>query len=592
MEFLHLIAKVLWGPWTPWLLFLSGILFTIWSRFTQYMAMTHGFAVVRGVYDRPEDPGAINHFQALSAALSGTVGLGNIGGVALAISLGGPGALFWMWMVALFGMALKTVEITLAMMYRNTDDPDNPHGGAMWVVEKTLGTKGGIWKPVAKVIGIFFSLTLINSALTSSSMFQTWNIATVTEGYFGVPRIGSGIVIAILVGTVIIGGIKRIGHVAAKLVPFMCVLYILSAFAVLARHVGEIPNLLWFIVESAFQTTEATGAFIGGGIGYAFIQGMKRALYSNEAGQGSAPIAHAAAKTDEPAREGIVGGLGPFIDTICICTITALVILSTGTWNREAIGTFGAEITLQKIDGSPVPTWKVVASTERENLPVARLDEWNAGADFFLLAKVEGATRKNNKSNLVKVLGEVIEIQDEKSSEAASLISLQWGEIVLNPGDWEGLPTNLTLVDKSVHREYGGANLTAHAFDREYPGLGKWLVTVASWLFGFSTLISWCYYGEQGIVYLLGNRAVLPYKILFLIGVLYGAAGISGTTHILLVIDIGTGFMLWANLPIVLFLGHLAIKSLSDYGKRLKRGDFHPHAPPPLKEVVEGKDVE
>ena len=151
-----MIADLLWGPWTPWLLFLSGILFTVWSRFTQYMAMTHGVAVVRGIYDRPDDPGAINHFQALSAALSGTVGLGNIGGVALAIGLGGPGALFWMWMVALFGMALKTVEITLAMLYRNTDDPDNPHGGAMWVVEKALGSKGGIWKPVARVMRYFF----------------------------------------------------------------------------------------------------------------------------------------------------------------------------------------------------------------------------------------------------------------------------------------------------------------------------------------------------------------------------------------------------------------------------------------------------
>ncbi len=592
MEILHSISNILWGPWTPWFLFASGVVFTIWTRFTQYMSMTHGVAVVRGIYDRPEDPGAINHFQALSAALSGTVGLGNIGGVALAIGLGGPGALFWMWMVALFGMALKTVEITLAMMYRNTDDPDNPHGGAMWVVEKALGSKGGIWKPVAKVIGVFFSLTLINSALTSSSMFQTWNIATITESYFGVPRIGSGIVIALLVGLVIVGGIKRIGHVAAKLVPLMCALYLLSSFAVLAQHVGEIPELLLVIVKSAFQPTEATGAFIGGGIGYAFMQGMKRALYSNEAGQGSAPIAHAAAKTNEPAREGIVGGLGPFIDTICICTITALVILSTGTWNREAIGDFGSEISLSKIEGKEVPTWEVDASEALENLPAMRLDEWNEGADFYLLAKVEGATMKKNANSLVKVFGEVVEVSGENSPEAAPAFAIRWSEITLDPNEWEGNPDGLALVGSGVHREYGGASMTAHAFDLEYPGLGKWLVTLASWLFGFSTLITWSYYGEQGIVYLFGNRGVLPYKILFLIGILYGAAGITGTTHILLVIDIGTGSMLWANLPIVIALGYLAVNSLKDYGKRLKAGEFHPHAAPPITKVVDGSDVE
>ncbi len=199
----------------------------------------------------------------------------------------------------------------------------------------------------------------------------------------------------------------------------MCAFYILLSFAVLAKHIAEIPGLLLLIVESAFQPTEAAGAFVGGGMGYAFIQGMKRALYSNEAGQGSAPIAHAAAKTNEPAREGIVGGVGPFIDTICICTITALVILSTGTWNREAIGDFGSGISLSRIENHAAPglAWEVKASTNFDYLPLMQLEAWHVGADFFLLAEVEeGAVLRENESRLVKIMGEVVEMQPESGT--------------------------------------------------------------------------------------------------------------------------------------------------------------------------------
>ncbi|MBW3541628.1 MAG: alanine:cation symporter family protein, partial [Planctomycetes bacterium] len=185
MDFINALVAILWGPWTPWVLLAAGLIFTVWTRFTQALALTHGVAVIRGVYDSPDDPGAINHFQALSAALSATVGLGNIGGVALAIGTGGPGALFWMWVVGLFGMALKTVEVTLAMLYRNTDEPDNPHGGAMWVVHHVIGGKGGVWKPIGRAIGIFFCITLLTSAVTGGNMFQAWSVATLTERYFG-----------------------------------------------------------------------------------------------------------------------------------------------------------------------------------------------------------------------------------------------------------------------------------------------------------------------------------------------------------------------------------------------------------------------
>ena len=588
MELLQATVDLLWGPWTPWFLFTAGVLFTVWTRFTQYAAMTHGLAVLRGHYDRPEDPGAINHFQALSAALSGTVGLGNIGGVALAIGLGGPGALFWMWVVGFFGMALKTIEITLAMMYRNTDDPENPHGGAMWVVDKVLGKKGGAWSFLGKVLGAFFCITLINSALTGSSMFQSWNVASLTEGYFGLPRIASGILMALLVGLVIIGGIKRIGQVAAKLVPFMCALYILSALAVLAIHLNEIPQLLWTVVASAFRPTDASGAFLGGSLGFAFMQGMKRALYSNEAGQGSAPIAHAAAKTGESAREGIVGGIGPFIDTLCICTLTALVILSTGTWNRPAIGQFESEISLARDPFADEPTWIIQATDDIAALPESGHGSWSRGTVFFLLAEAVDAKHMESGGNVVKVSGRIAAPPEKPGHGPTPSLHIQWQSVVLNEEHWTGVPASVNLHDLGVHREYGGANLTAHAFDREFAGLGKWLVTMAAWLFAISTMITWSYYGEQGIVYLFEGRGTLIYKVAFLAGIIYGAAGIGSTGHIVTIIDLSTGAMLWANLPIVLALGHLAVKALRDYNRRLKAGELPVHRLPPITEGIDG----
>ncbi len=595
MGFVESITGILWGPWTPWILLAAGVLFTVWTRFTQYTAMTHGVQVVRGVYDDPDDPGAINHFQALSAALSATVGLGNIGGVALAIGIGGPGAIVWMWLVGFFGMALKTVEITLAMMYRNVDDPDNPHGGAMWVVDRVLGDKGGRWKAVAKAIGVFFCITLVISTITGGNMFQTWNVAGLTEAYFGVPRIATGIVMAVLVGAVIIGGIKRIGNVAGKLVPFMCVLYILAALAVLAANVGEIGPMFALIFKSALNPVGAGGAFIGGTVGFAFMQGMKRALFSNEAGQGSAPIAHAAAKTDEAAREGIVGGIGPFIDTLCICTLTALVILSTGTWNRDAIGPLDGGVQLVQTEtdaeGEPVehPTWRVEASTDISALPESRyFDEWLEETNFYVVAEVEGATHIESGRTRIQLTGEVVDpTKDEENPEASDegpvKLAIEWDYHAFAPDEWEGVPTAFTILDDAgVHRAYDGATLTGHAFDRQFPGLGKWLVTLAAWLFAISTMISWSYYGEQGMVYMVGDRGVLPYKVAFLLFAI-AATNIDSDKHMVILMDLGTGAMLWANIPIVVCLGFLAVRELNTYGRKLRAGEFTRHDKPPGK---------
>jgi len=357
---------VLWHNVVLYIVLATGILFTIWTRFGQATALTHGWKVIRGQYDDPADPGAINHFQALSAALSATVGLGNIGGVALAIALGGPGAVFWMWVVGLVGMALKMTEVTLSMLYRNTDDPDNPHGGPMWVVKQGIARMNPRYAWAGSLVGALFCITLLISTITGGNMFQAWNVGEITESYFGIPSVFTGIVLAIVVALVIIGGIKRIGNVAGHLVPVMMALYILGGLFVLAVNLEHIPSMFALIIQGAFSSVEASGAFIGGTAGYAFLFGMKRALFSNEAGQGSSPIAHSAAKTPYPVREGIVALLEPMIDTIIVCTMTALVIVTSGAWlPMEGVETpTGVALTMAAFDwGLPGGAWLVTFGT-------------------------------------------------------------------------------------------------------------------------------------------------------------------------------------------------------------------------------------
>lgn len=571
------INRVIWNSPTFAVLLGTGILLSVWSKFIQYRALTHGVQVLRGKYDSKADPGAINHFQALSAALSGTVGLGNIGGVALAIGVGGPGALFWMWMTGFFGMAIKATEVTLAMMYRDTSDPDNPHGGAMYVIKRGFGDRVGGWaKPVAWAIGALFCVTLLISTMTGGNMFQAWNVADITNQYFGVPTIATGIVLALLTGIVILGGIKRIGDVAGRLVPFMCGLYLLAGIAVLIVKAANVPQLLLYVVRDAFSPTEAGGAFLGATAWFGLTTGLRRALFSNEAGQGTSPIAHCAAKTNEPVREGVVAGLEPFVDTCLVCTLTALVILSTGTWNREPVGPFQGEIAIVERDGA----WVVQSTNAVESLPeLPEPDFWAPGNGFFLVAEVDDLA-SDTGTRLVRVSGSVQPSPD--SPEKLEIV-------------WSTPPPGARLVDNGVHRDLIGAALTGLAFDRAIPGLGKWLVTLACWLFAFSTLISWSYYGEQGMVYLFGERSVPAYKVLFcLCTVAVTFPGfITSDVQLGNLSDLGTGVMLFANVPIVLAMAYQAIRAQNDYFHRLDTGQMPPpHEAPAIVDVVEGTDVE
>ena len=298
----------------------TGLFVTISLGFIQIKRLKHSFQVVLGKYDNPEDEGDVTHFQALSAALSATIGIGNIAGVAIAIRLGGPGALFWMWVTALLGMALKYAECTLSHQYRVINEDGSASGGPMYYIEKGLGPK---WKSLA----VFFATCAVICSFCTGNMNQANTIAQTFASY-NIPIWFSGLTIALLVGLVIIGGIKRIAAVASKLVPTMAILYVLGALVILINHANYILPSFISIFKEAFSLEAGWGGLLT-----VIMWGVRRGLYSNEAGQGSAPIAHAAAKTKESAREGAVALMGPFIDTIIVCTMTGLAILSTNVLN-------------------------------------------------------------------------------------------------------------------------------------------------------------------------------------------------------------------------------------------------------------------
>ena len=558
---LAFLNSILWHDYVLYGIVGTGVLFTVWSGFSQYRALTHGPAVLRGVYNDPSDPGAINHFQALSAALSATVGLGNIGGVALAIALGGPGAIFWMWVIGFLGMGIKLTEVTMSMLYRNTDDPDNPHGGPMWVAYRALERRN--MPRLGRTIGVVFCVMLLGSTATGGNMFQAWNVGELTQEYFGVPSWLTGIVLAVLVGLVIIGGIRRIGKVTATLVPLMVALYLAAGCYVLALNVADIPAMFALIVKSAFVPTEAAGAFVGGTAASAFLFGLKRAIFSNEAGQGSSPIAHSAAKTDEPVREGLVAGLEPFIDTIVVCTFTALIILSTGVWNRAPDVAFE----------EPPAATRTEAGWQFAPTSVGGPD-WQAGDHVSMVVR---AHTKADGFDRHKISG--------VAETDGTALTIRWETFASN--------AEPVIVGNGFYRTYVGATLTAKAFDSVTPGLGKWLVSISAWLFAISTMISWSYYGEQGLIFLAGEKPVLGYRIVYCALIIVATLGFVRTaTDLDNVIGIGTGVMVLANIPICWLFGYQAMRAYKNYVARLKSGRMGPEHPPPgLDDLLSGRDV-
>ena len=321
------LVGLIWGFPMVCLLIGSGLLFTILLWGVQFRAFGHAIAIVRGKFDNKDDPGEISHFKALTTALSATIGLGNIAGVAIAVKTGGPGAIFWMTLAGIVGMVTKYCEASLSLLYRKIDDKGRVLGGPMQYIAQGLGDK---FRPLA----IFFALSCIISSFGISNMFQSNQTASILNNFFSINHWVTGLVLAFAVGFVILGGLQRIAKTTSVLVPFMGGIYILGALFVICMHIERIPELVALILRDAF-----TGeAIAGGSFGAVLIAGVRRACFSNEAGIGSAAMAHCAAATKEPVREGIVAMLGPFIDTVVICNMTALVILISGGWQGDAEG--------------------------------------------------------------------------------------------------------------------------------------------------------------------------------------------------------------------------------------------------------------
>ncbi|MEM1013736.1 MAG: amino acid carrier protein [Planctomycetota bacterium] len=608
-NFVNDLNGILFSQYVITTLLITGLIFTVLTLFGQWRAVTHGIDVVRGKYDEKDDPGAISHFQALATALSATVGLGNIAGVAIAVSLGGPGAVFWMWIIGILGMALKMTEVTQSMLYRNTEDPKNPHGGPMFVAKYGFERLG--LPKVGAFIGGLFVVTLLISAATGGNMFQVWNAADTTFTNFNFPKLYTGAILASITFLVIIGGIRWIGRVASIIVPFMCVVYLLAALWVLGNNITAIPGMLWDIVVAGIgydQTAGVGGAFVGGTVGFAIIQGMKRALFSSEAGQGSAPIAHAAVKTDEPVREGVVAGLEPLIDTVIVCTITALVLLSTGAFNREAEATFAANTDLRIIqatgdDGEPLEdTWTLADTmslpsktefyrTLETTDPFRDIDadavpEYKPGEPVFV--RVEASKDADSGSRLRKLFGEI----KVKESAAEATTQPSTSDVYI---DWGTITSERVPVlaknesgeeDRGLYVEYIGSTLTSHAFDRTTPGLGKYLITLAVWLFAISTIISWSYYGEQGVVFLTSGlseggqkAALLIYKALYcgliMVTVLPIPGWLSTADQLDMWTTLGLGVMLVVNVPLMWLFGMKAMAAYHDYIGRFTAGPMH-----------------
>lgn len=352
-----LFKDILGFPLIVIILLLGAFIFTIYFKFINVRGFAHAIEIIKGKYDNPEDDGQISHFQALTSALSATIGLGNIAGVAVAVSLGGPGAVFWMILIAFFSMSAKFVSCTLGQLYRKVNPDGTVDGGPMYYLDIALTKKG--MGALGKILGVMYAIFIIGGAFGGGNMFQANQSYALVGSLTGINSLVYGIVLAILVGAVIIGGIERIGQTTEKIVPAMVLLYVGASLFIIVTNIGKLGGVLTSIFNEAFAPEAIYGGFIG-----VLVTGIKRAVFSNEGGVGSASIAHSAAKTDEPVREGIVAMVGPFIDTIVVCFMTASVILITKDANplyQVGGGINGAELTSAAF-GSAISWFPIILS--------------------------------------------------------------------------------------------------------------------------------------------------------------------------------------------------------------------------------------
>ena len=533
-------------PFMVILLLGAGVFLTVRLGFVQLRRLGHGFAVTSGKYDDPDEPGDVTHFQALTTALSATVGIGNIAGVAIAIHWGGPGALFWMWVTAALGMATKFTEVTLAQKYRDVEAVDrDPHkwegtvsGGPMYYIERGLG---GRWKWMA----VFFAIMLGLTAFLTGNAIQANTVSDSMRTIFGVPVAVSGLVTSGVVALVILGGITRIGRVTGVLAPLMAAIYCLGALIILFLNAGDIIPALALIFREAFNPTAGVAGTGVGAFLVTMMWGVRRGLFSNEAGQGSAPIAHAAAKTDEPVSEGVVALLEPFIDTIVICSMTGLVIITTGVWNDR------------------IPTEITLGGGDLGYVTVDAVGN-HAGAAAPAEIRIENGAPAEPGGVHVAWHDAFVETLYADEAHTTPFTGTVLPEDGMARGD-DGQSYTSLYADAIE----SGAPLTMEGFRRGLSALGDWghlIVVFSVLLFAISTAISWSYYGDRCANYLLGHRAVLPYKLVFVAMHFVGA--VLPLTVIWNLGDIFLAIVIVPNLIALIMLAPKVVEETNNYFTR------------------------
>ncbi|NOR76406.1 MAG: amino acid carrier protein [Draconibacterium sp.] len=521
-DILSLIDGYIGGSqWFVFLLLGTGIFFTIYLKFPQFRYLKHSLRIVRGKFDKEGDVGDTSHFQALTTALSGTVGTGNIAGVALAIHLGGPAALFWMLVTAAVGMTTKFVEVTLSHKYREKASDGSISGGPMYYMKNRLNMK---W------LAAIFAVATILSSFGTGSLPQINSISNSLFQTFGISHILTGAVLAVLLGLVIIGGIKRIAKVTSTLVPLMAAVYLIGATAVIAYNFENIIPSIMAIVGDVFTGSAAAGGFLGGSIAFAFNRGVNRGLFSNEAGQGSAPIAHAAARAHEPVSEGLVALLEPFIDTIIICSVTGLVLLSSGVWTEKLENQF-QDTDLVVLEGS---------YSDQNEADKGTLFNYLAGEKELKhftgkLTVVDGVIQNQPTVMHNRSVAEEVKVWVNKQPYNGP-IEFNNGKLVKQEG--------LTLSGKSLMHS---APLTTIAFTRSWFGeYGKYIVSIGLLMFAFSTAISWSYYGDRAVTYLFGIKGVVYFRLIYVVAFFF--ASFADTTIIWTLSGITIALMTIPNL--------------------------------------------
>ena len=533
------------SQWFPIVLLGVGFFFTLYLGFPQVRYFRHAWRVLCGRYDRAGSVGDTSHFQALSTALSGTVGTGNIGGVGLAIFIGGPAALFWMWMTAFLGMTTKMVEVALSHKYRVKTENGTMAGGPMYYMERGLNLR---W------LAIFFAVATVIASFGTGNLPQINNIALSMQSSFDIEPMLTGAVLALLLGLVIVGGIRRIAIVATMMVPTMALLYFIGAMSVILGNLDNIVPSLLQVLGDVFTGTAATGGFLGAGFAYAFNRGVNRGLFSNEAGQGSAPIAHASARADEPVSEGMVSLLEPFIDTIIICTLTGLAILASGAWTQKFDNTF------QRADLDIVAgTYRQEAAADLEALYGYLAGRNSADVDAYDGVITVRAGRALNTGDFTLLHARSI-AEDVRYSQGGTAFD---GELTVVNGVLQNPAVELqgrSLLHSSA--------LTTQAFSFGLLGTtGGYVVTISLVLFAFSTAIAWSYYGDRAMIYLFGSQAVLPYRIVYCIG--FFLASFTDTTVVWNFAAVGVVVMALPNLIGLLLLRKEMKGMVKDYRTRI-----------------------